>query len=59
MLCCSTSCLHAASTMPRKVSFSLSSKKHNFLPFKDKLELISVRQNPGEILSQTHEHEDK
>ncbi|MPC18237.1 hypothetical protein E2C01_011116 [Portunus trituberculatus] len=36
----STSCLHAASTMPRKATSSLNPKKHNFLPFKDKLELI-------------------
>ncbi|MPC38088.1 hypothetical protein E2C01_031589 [Portunus trituberculatus] len=36
----STSCLHAASTMPHKATFRPGSKKHNFLPFKDKLGLI-------------------
>ncbi|MPC53433.1 hypothetical protein E2C01_047323 [Portunus trituberculatus] len=40
MLHCSTSCLHTASTMPCKATSSPSPKKHNFLPFKDKLELI-------------------
>ncbi|MPC90238.1 hypothetical protein E2C01_085214 [Portunus trituberculatus] len=40
MLCRSTSCLHAASTMPHKATSNPSPKRHNFLPFKDKLELI-------------------
>ncbi|MPC78759.1 hypothetical protein E2C01_073257 [Portunus trituberculatus] len=40
MLHCSTSWLHATSTMLCKATSSPSPKKHNFLPFKDKLELI-------------------
>ncbi|MPC19769.1 hypothetical protein E2C01_012694 [Portunus trituberculatus] len=40
MLRRSTSCLHAASTMLPKATSSPSPKKHNFLPFKDKLDLI-------------------
>ncbi|MPC61714.1 hypothetical protein E2C01_055789 [Portunus trituberculatus] len=35
-----TSRLHATSTMPRKATSNPRPKKHNFLPFKDKLELI-------------------
>ncbi|MPC83751.1 hypothetical protein E2C01_078467 [Portunus trituberculatus] len=40
MLRHSTSSLHADLTMPHKTISSPSPKKHNFLSFKDKLELI-------------------
>ncbi|MPC66039.1 hypothetical protein E2C01_060182 [Portunus trituberculatus] len=42
---CSTSCLHAASTMPRKATSSPSLKRHNFLPFKDKPPAPALRHN--------------
>ncbi|MPC19384.1 hypothetical protein E2C01_012296 [Portunus trituberculatus] len=40
MLHHSTLCLHNASTIPCKATSSPSPKQHNFLPFKDNLELI-------------------